>query len=79
MGNAYLHHRILEPILDNVIAAERQGYAAFVMGSFSDPFMREMRSAVDIERGKSAKDFLGLRPAGRGQRSTGGGPPGRGG
>jgi allantoin racemase len=48
LGNAYLHHRILEPILDNVIAAERQGYSAFVMGSFSDPFIREMRSAVDI-------------------------------
>jgi Asp/Glu/hydantoin racemase len=48
LGNAYLHHRILEPILHNVIEAERQGYAAFVMGSFSDPFIREMRSAVDI-------------------------------
>jgi Asp/Glu/hydantoin racemase len=48
LGNAYLHHRILEPILDNVVEAERQGYAAFVMGSFSDPFIREMRSAVDI-------------------------------
>src|SRR5258708_18263184 len=48
LGNAYLHHRILEPILHNAIEAERQGYAAFVMGSFSDPFIREMRSAVDI-------------------------------
>jgi len=48
LGNAYLHHRILEPILHNVVEAERQGYAAFVMGSFSDPFIREMRSAVDI-------------------------------
>jgi allantoin racemase len=48
LGNAYLHHRILEPILDNVIAAEKGGYAAFVMGSFSDPFIRELRSAVDI-------------------------------
>ena len=48
LGNAYLHHRILEPILDNVVEAERQGYAAFVMGSFSDPFIRELRSAVDI-------------------------------
>jgi Asp/Glu/hydantoin racemase len=48
LGNAYLHHRILESILHNVIEAERQGYSAFVMGSFSDPFIREMRSAVDI-------------------------------
>jgi allantoin racemase len=48
LGNAWLHHRILAPILDNVIAAEREGCAAFVMGSFSDPFIRELRSAVDI-------------------------------
>jgi Asp/Glu/hydantoin racemase len=48
LGNAWLHHRILEPILDNVIAAEQGGYSAFVMGSFSDPFIRELRSAVDI-------------------------------
>src|SRR4051795_11219920 len=31
LATPYLHHRILEPILHNVIAAERQGYAAFVM------------------------------------------------
>jgi allantoin racemase len=48
LGNAYLHHRILDPILDNAIEAERAGYAAFIIGSFSDPFVRELRSAVDI-------------------------------
>ena len=48
LGNAYLHHRILDPILDNAMKAERAGYAAFIIGSFSDPFVRELRSAIDI-------------------------------
>jgi allantoin racemase len=48
LGNWFLHHRILDPIIDNAIAAEREGYAAFVIGSFSEPFLREIRSAVDI-------------------------------
>lgn len=48
LGNAFLHHRILDPILDNALEAERQGYAAFVIGSFSEPFVREIRSAIDI-------------------------------
>lgn len=48
LGNAYLHHRILDPILDNAIKAEREGFAAFVIGSFSEPFLREIRSAIDI-------------------------------
>jgi allantoin racemase len=48
LGNAYLHHRILDPILDNAMQAERAGFAAFIIGSFSDPFVRELRSAVDI-------------------------------
>jgi allantoin racemase len=48
LGNAYLHHRILDPILDNAIHAEREGFAAFVIGSFSEPFLREIRSAIDI-------------------------------
>lgn len=48
LGNAYAYHRILTRVIDNAIAAERQGYAAFVIGSFSEPFLREIRSAVDI-------------------------------
>ena len=48
LGNAYVHHRVLEPILANVVCAEREGYDAFVLGSFSEPFLRELRSAVDI-------------------------------
>lgn len=48
LGNAFLHHRILDPIIDNAIKAEREGFAAFVIGSFSEPYLREIRSAVDI-------------------------------
>ncbi len=38
LGNAYVHHRVLEPILDNAVRAEREGCDAFVLGSFSEPF-----------------------------------------
>jgi len=48
LGNAYVHHRVLEPILANAVRAEQAGYDAFVLGSFSEPFLRELRSAVDI-------------------------------
>ncbi|QIL80176.1 hypothetical protein G7047_09865 [Diaphorobacter sp. HDW4A] len=34
--------------LGNAVRAEREGYDAFVLGSFSEPFLRELRSAVDI-------------------------------
>jgi len=48
LGNAYAYHRILGRVIDNAIEAERQGFDAFVIGSFSEPFLREIRSAVDI-------------------------------
>jgi Asp/Glu/hydantoin racemase len=48
LGNAYAYHRILGQVIENAVAAERQGYDAFVIGSFSEPFLREIRSAVDI-------------------------------
>lgn len=48
LGNAYAYHRILGPVVDNAVTAEREGYDAFVIGSFSEPFLREIRSAVDI-------------------------------
>ena len=35
-------------MIENAIKAEREGYDAFVLGSFSEPFLREIRSAVDI-------------------------------
>ena len=48
LSNAFAHHRILDPVLDYAVGAERQGYDAFIVGSFSEPFLRELRSAVDI-------------------------------
>lgn len=48
LGNAYTYHRVLGPLVEMAVEAERQGYDAFVVGSFSEPFLREMRTAVDI-------------------------------
>lgn len=48
LGNAFAYHRILDQVLDNAVEAERTGYDAFVVGSFSEPFLREMRSVVRI-------------------------------
>ena len=48
LSNAFAHHRILDPVLDNAVRAERQGFDAFVLGSYSEPFLRELRSAIDI-------------------------------
>lgn len=40
--------RVCDQIIDNALQAEREGYAAFVIGSFSEPYLREIRSAVNI-------------------------------
>ncbi|NBS74220.1 MAG: hypothetical protein EBT78_09325 [Betaproteobacteria bacterium] len=48
LGNAFVYHRVLDQIIDNAIHAERNGFDAFVIGSFSEPFLREIRSAVNI-------------------------------
>lgn len=48
LGNAVLYHRALAQFIDLAIAAESDGYDAFVIGSFSEPFLREIRTAVDI-------------------------------
>lgn len=48
LGNSFVHHMILEPFLRNAVKAENDGFDAFVVGSFSEPFLRELRSAVDI-------------------------------
>src|SRR5437867_1373711 len=48
LGNPFVHHLVLEPVLSNAVRAEQDGFDAFVIGSFSEPFLREVRSAVDI-------------------------------
>lgn len=48
LSNAYAAHRMLDPVLDYAVQAERAGFDAFLIGSFSEPFLTELRSAVDI-------------------------------
>ena len=48
LGNAFVHHRVLDQVIDNAIRAQRNGFDAFVIGSFSEPYLREIRSAVDF-------------------------------
>ncbi len=48
LGNAFMYHRILDRFIDNAIEAQRQGYDAFVIGSFADPLITEIRAVVDI-------------------------------
>ncbi|MBV7486371.1 aspartate/glutamate racemase family protein [Bordetella sp. BOR01] len=48
LGNAFVYHRAVDQIIDYAIRAERDGFDAFVIGSFSEPMLREIRSAVDI-------------------------------
>jgi allantoin racemase len=35
-------------LFENVVTAEERGYDAFVIGSYTEPFLRECRSLVDI-------------------------------
>lgn len=48
LGNAATYHRTLSQIIELAVRAEGEGYDAFVIGSFSEPFLRETRTAVDI-------------------------------
>ncbi|MCO5064283.1 MAG: aspartate/glutamate racemase family protein [Rhizobiaceae bacterium] len=48
LRSAFAFHRILDQIIDRAIEAERQGFDAFIIASFSEPFLREIRSVVRI-------------------------------
>lgn len=45
---AYARHLILGKIVEHCVQAEREGYDAVAIASYSDPFVREARSVVDI-------------------------------
>lgn len=51
-GDRYLHpiteFRCAAQVIANAISAQEQGYAAFVIGHFQEPALRETRAAVDI-------------------------------
>ncbi|WP_144630220.1 aspartate/glutamate racemase family protein [Bordetella genomosp. 13] len=48
LSNPFVYHRVLDQVIDNAIAAQRDGCDAFVIGSFSEPYLREIRSILDI-------------------------------
>lgn len=49
MRSPWAYHMILSRFLfESARQAEREGYDAFVLGSFTEPWLRELRSAVDI-------------------------------
>ena len=44
----YLKHLVQDAALECCVQAEAQGFDAFIIGSFSEPHLRQSRSAVDI-------------------------------
>ncbi len=44
----YLKHLIQNEALECCLRAEHDGFDAFIIGSFSEPYLRQSRSAVDI-------------------------------
>ncbi len=44
----YAYHLVLGHAIEAAYQAEQQGFDAFVVGSYSEPFLREIRSLVDI-------------------------------
>jgi allantoin racemase len=48
LGYPYAYHLVLGHAIEAAYQAEQQGYDAFVVGSYSEPFLREIRSLVDI-------------------------------
>lgn len=44
VGNAFAYHSAVDQIIDHAIEAEREGFDAFVIGSFNEPMLREIRS-----------------------------------
>lgn len=53
-----LFHRIASQLLDRVEQAEAEGFDAVAIGSFSEPFLRALRSAVDIPVASMAESAL---------------------
>jgi Asp/Glu/hydantoin racemase len=51
-GDRHLHpiteFRCAAQVIANALAAQERGFAAFVMGHFQEPALREARAAVDI-------------------------------
>lgn len=54
----YAYHIMLEQIIGNCVRAEQAGYDGVVLGSFSEPFLRQCRAAVDISVASMAESTL---------------------
>lgn len=54
----YPYHVILEQALENCYEAQRQGFDAVALASYSEPFLREARSLVDIPVASLAESTL---------------------
>lgn len=48
LSSPFTFHLLLQQMLRNAVQAEQEGYDAFVLSSFTEPFLTEARSAVDI-------------------------------
>ena len=44
----YAYHVLLQQVIENFITAEDEGYDAVVIGSYSEPFLKEARTAVNM-------------------------------
>ncbi|HEY1831408.1 MAG TPA: aspartate/glutamate racemase family protein [Acidimicrobiales bacterium] len=44
----YAYHVLLQQVIENFMTAEDEGYDAVVIGSYSEPFLKEARTAVNI-------------------------------
>lgn len=58
LGFPYASHLVLRQAIDAARRAESSGYDGFVIGSFSEPFLREIRSAVDLPVASMAESTL---------------------
>jgi allantoin racemase len=54
----YPYHVILNQALENCFQAQRQGFDAVALASYSEPFLREARSLVDIPVASLAESTL---------------------
>lgn len=54
----YGYHVLLEQVLANVLRAQAEGFDAVVLGSYSEPFLREARCAVEIPVASMAEATL---------------------
>jgi len=75
LGYPYAYHLILGQTVEAAHQAEQAGFDAFVIGSYSEPFLREIRSLVDIPVASMAEStFLVACSLGRLQALIANGP-----